>query len=931
MEPNDHPAFAEERSWLANTISRLKREGAKIQETSKMKFFWGSPGSYEVQRNAQIERLRKCKDALRNLYFGRVDWKNLRGDEAEHYYIGITEFTPYIIAWQDTLAADLYYNRSTTREKGDLLLVRTLQIKNQKISDIEDNFLDPSITGELAPDSLLAKILTESRGQLQNIVATINKQQFAIIRAPLSEAMIIQGAPGTGKTVIALHRLAYLLYNNKKLRGQNLLFLGPNPIYLQYVSHVLPSLGEREIPQLTTDQWVTKRLGENLTFQSQEELLEFWQTSDSLSSEKLQQIRNCRNMGSLQIGKLLERYVDFLRDEFFEGKDSLTCSFRPPRTSTKSIKVIRSREQVREIFETAEVRELPLNKQREIVEEKLLKDITTEIIRESSGQFRGSDNITKASLKKVKAQVHEYFNNWHINAAVAYRQLFRKRDLLHQFGAELFSRWDLELMSINAPTVQESFRFSDQAGLFYFKLLLDGTEKLSYGHIMVDEAQDISPLFFQGLSQFAPNKSITILGDISQGVFLNNGISGWEDLFTIFPTLNKKIEKLSVCYRSTWQIMQYANGVLTRAGVKKGDLIQPLNRIGEPVSLHPCDTDEGLIDEIIAGVKSGLAAKWKSIAIICKNAHECQIIDSLLKKGKFTKFELITNREQGYSSQVVLLPAYLAKGLEFDIVILADGQNYLADDLSLRLLFVAITRPAHKLHICWLGQISPLLDEKQKRVKVGSFFSEWDARSNMTVECYAQEHQLDPDRCIEMISRSGWLPLLSEGQVDPVVMDLAVQSKKSTRSIEETKIEIINPNGEILNNPLFKTQDIKGWERPLGAKRDNKRTFTARRLRTLVIRLATKGYIGKEGIDDQTILSGLTGTHLASFQTALPQLREIGILQTEGEENLGRLFLNPQHLNDVQDLINRDITPIWEPIVFEEVQIKKTRMRRTHK
>ncbi len=743
--------------------------------------------------------------------------------------------------------------------------------------------------------------------------------------------MIVQGAPGTGKTVIALHRLAYLLYNNKTLRGQNIIFLGPNPIFLQYVSHVLPSLGEREIPQLTTDQLAKNQLGENLTFQSQEELLEFWQIPDRSSSEKLQYVRNCRNMGSLQMGKLLKGYMNYLREEMNKGKDTFNCSFRPTRTNAKSIKVIRSQEQVRAIFETNDVNKLPLNKQREIAEEKLLKDVTAEIIRKSSGQFRGSDNLTKAGLKKVKAQVHGYFNDWHINAAVAYRKLFHERVSLIQLGADLFSRWDLELMSINAPTVQKSFRFSDLAGLFYFKLLLDGTGKVSYGHVMVDEAQDISPLFFQGLSQFALNKSITILGDMSQGVFINNGISGWEDLYTIFPTLNKKINKLGICYRSTWQIMQYANGVLKRAGARKGDLIQPMNRLGESVSLHPCKTGVELVDEIIAGIKSGLAAKWKSIAIICKNADECQNIDRLMIQRRFTKYELITNRQQGYSSQVVLLPAYLAKGLEFDVVILADGQNYLADDLSFRLLFVAITRPAHKLHICWQGQISPLLDKKQKRVKVGSFFSEWDSRSPMTVERYAQNHQLNPDRCIEMISQSGWLPLLVEGQVDPVVMDLHIQSRKSARSLEETKIETLHPNGETLKNPLFNNQDIKVWERPLGSKRDSKRTFTARRIRTLVLRLATKGYIGRDGIDELTILSGLKGSHLASFQTALPRLREIGILQAENktEENFGKLYLNPQHLKDIQDLINRAITPIWEPIVFEDVKIKRTRMKRT--
>ncbi len=157
MKAIDHPDYPEEKSCLKKKISALEQEKASILANSKMEYFWGSPGAYQTQHNAQIERFIKCKDALRNLYFGRVDWKRSGEDQAEHYYIGITEFTPYILAWQDTLAADLYYNRSTDREKGDLFLVRTIKIDNQKISDIDDNFLDPSITGELDSELFISK------------------------------------------------------------------------------------------------------------------------------------------------------------------------------------------------------------------------------------------------------------------------------------------------------------------------------------------------------------------------------------------------------------------------------------------------------------------------------------------------------------------------------------------------------------------------------------------------------------------------------------------------------------------------------------------------------------------------------------------------------------------------------------------------------
>src|SRR5699024_5001497 len=141
----------------------------------------------------------------------------------------------------------------------------------------------------------------------------------------------------------------------------------------------------------------------------------------------------------------------------------------------------------------------------------------------------------KQILDTTKSEVHAYFGNWKAqNVSVAYRRLFRQPGLLQALGKEIFSTWDLELMSMDAPTAQTPFRFSDLVGLLYFKLLLEGTGKESYGHIVVDEAQDIPVLFFDALSHFTPQKSITILGDIGQGIFPNNGLSSWSEIFPIF-------------------------------------------------------------------------------------------------------------------------------------------------------------------------------------------------------------------------------------------------------------------------------------------------------------------------------------------------------------------------------------------------------------
>ena len=363
------------------------------------------------------------------------------------------------------------------------------------------------------------------------------------------------------------------------------------------------------------------------------------------------------------------------------------------------------------------------------------------------------------------------------------------------------------------PPLRTPFRFSDLAGLLYFNVLLNGTGDQTYGHIVVDEAQDIPALFFEGLSRFIPQKSITILGDIGQGIFINNGLGSWEDLYKIFPNLNNKIEELNVCYRSTWQIMQNANDLLRRSGLTEDKLIRPLNRLGEDVSYYPENTPEDLVDRIIQCIQSDQEKNWKSIAIICRSAYDCQQLAQELRAKNFDSFELIDHRNSTYEGGVAILPSYLSKGLEFDAVILADGHSYPLDNLSARLLFVAITRAAHKLDICWTGDISPLLDKQIDQVAVEPFMSDYQP-GVVTIDKFSESRHIDADDCIEQIARTARLPLLAEGTIDPVVMDMLIRNSKTVQrqTSEEVLIVPLRPEEESYIAALVEEWEIQKTE-----------------------------------------------------------------------------------------------------------------------
>ena len=216
------------------------------------------------------ERISRLRDLQDQPYFGRVDWQPRDQDDRDVFYIGKSGYDKLkIYSWRDTLVAELYYEGQTYREPGDLLLKRTFEIDARALKSITDEFvherLRDTLFAEAFTDSLLIRLLQETRGnQLYDIVATIQKQQYAIIRARDDQMLVVQGAPGSGKTSVALHRIAYLLYQHRddtNFTPGRLLILGPNPMFMHYIANVLPSLGERRVPQRTFDGWLVDQLG----------------------------------------------------------------------------------------------------------------------------------------------------------------------------------------------------------------------------------------------------------------------------------------------------------------------------------------------------------------------------------------------------------------------------------------------------------------------------------------------------------------------------------------------------------------------------------------------------------------------------------------------------------------------------------------------
>ena len=261
----------------------------------------------------------------------------------------------------------------------------------------------------------------------------------------------------------------------------------------------------------------------------------------------------------------------------------------------------------------------------------------------------------------LQSQIHQYFNGWEreLSVSMPYRRLLRNRDLLFEAGNGIFSKWDLELLAHDAPTSRTPFRFSDLAALLYLKLLLDGTDSQSYRHIVIDEAQDITPLHLKVLYRYSRDGSMTILGDLFQGIYMHHGVHAWEEFQDAVENVAFSRENISQSYRSTQEIIKYANAMLRRTGVSETELADPIERYGAAPMQHPFDTMDALAASLPDIIQDAQSKGWESIAIVCKSLANCNRLFSALQTAEMPEYSFIDSRNVAYTGGVVLLPAYL--------------------------------------------------------------------------------------------------------------------------------------------------------------------------------------------------------------------------------------------------------------------------------
>ncbi len=744
--------FQIEESTLQNVVSWVEKE--KISKNPRNIPFdeiWATFGGADIYtaqalQAREVSKWENWKKVVDSPYFGRLDL-SIEKSAHETYYIGRSGFkNEYVnvLDWRSPISS-IYYqkiNEESYQQRyispqgpmiAKLLLKRHLEINHRKLETIQDE-VDRRHDDFQPPDKKVGtNVLIQSlerRGdpKLQDIVKSIQPDQDDLIRTQLDQVLIINGVAGSGKTSIGFHRLAYLLFpeSNTRLLPSEVLIFGPNRLFLSYVKNLLPSLNVESVKQVTFDDWALERIGLIRTskrgekvrdIKIQESALMYFIDRKSSIPARRRAWRRSRIKGSLKFGEVLERLVEQ------EKKNLLTQVKTIHLTDIGEIglSITLSEDEIRQTLQTKHFRSQPLfeviasytSSLLDLIPQKYLESL--KVLQSSKVNFgmvlareRVFPGTRQKNLLQAKNKLKDKLDQlWRIESITSlYSGLLADKARLASVCNGLFDPKEIDLLGSN-HIEKGVVDLEDIAALCYLHILLYGKGHDRYKHLMIDEGQDFSPLHYKIFELINPYRSMTILGDLSQGILAHRGISAWRELDSVFYG-KIKLANVSQSYRSTYENTQLNNEILLSLQQKNPLLATPLPRHGAVPNLTISKSPNKMIKLVTEDIQMLLNRGVKNIGVIFKAPDEIEYFSKLIAFGGTFEVSTISNRDEmfDYSGGVVLLPVALSKGLEFEAVLVIDvsEENYNSQiAYDGRLFYVATTRALHHLRLFSVG------------------------------------------------------------------------------------------------------------------------------------------------------------------------------------------------------------------------------------
>lgn len=683
--------------------------------------------------------LGKMKRLKQSPYFARIDFAE-EGEPAEAIYLGIASLledgdeqflvydwrAPISNLYYDSVPGPTSYMTPSGVIEGTMSLKRQFVIHGREIKVMFD-------TGVTIGDELLQQVLSRtSDAQMKSIVATIQREQNRIIRNDSSRMLIVQGAAGSGKTSAALQRVAYLLYKHRDtLQADQMILFSPNPMFNSYVSTVLPELGEENMQQTTFQEYLEHRLGHEFQLEDPFVQIEYVLSGD-MDPDYTSRVSGIRYKSSASYLDVIRRYKILL-----EKKE---MRFRPLRFQGK---VVVSAEVIFDKFYAYDPA-ITLANRCELLKEWLLKELSSfakneldEPWVEEQIQLLDNDEYQKAyqRMKRKNRRNGESYNDYEdektilarmvvssrlkplrrwvkqlrfVDITKLYTQIFKESELIKELSiGELPEDWnqicEQTLLKVSAG---ELF-YEDATPFLYLKELIMGfRSNTSIRHVIIDEAQDYSPFQLYFLKRLFPRARMTALGDLNQAIYAHASVLQQSTtLSELYGEEESELITLVQSYRSTKEIVEF-----TRAMIPGGEAIVPFNRDGDQPEVQTVHDVQELHDEIIQQISSLKSEGYENIAVICKTAAES--LNAYEALSSDIQVKLIKKTTLSFERGVHIIPAYLAKGVEFDAVLIYDGSNTkYTREAERKLFYTACTRAMHLLHIYSQGKPSRFITE----------------------------------------------------------------------------------------------------------------------------------------------------------------------------------------------------------------------------
>lgn len=735
--------FLREKEKLKQVIKKLENE--KIQMEGALT---KTDNNYEKDSYVKAhliylwhKKLQDIENIFPKPYFARVDFKEI-GEEKEEIYIGKISILdsenqkPIIIDWRAPIS-NLYYDGrigEATYESPEGTIKGDISLKRQYF--IENKILEKYVDIDLKTNDELLQVALEQKAdeRLKNIVATIQKEQNEIIRADMNKPLIVQGVAGSGKTTIALHRIAYLIYNTEKsFSPENFMIIAPNRFFLNYISNVLPDLGVEDVKQYTFEDFAYEIIGKKLKISDSNEKIV------TIVNKEFDQINNgdidliiqeSRYKSSINFKKIIDDYLLSLEQNYLPNEDFIIDNIR--------------------IMKADEIKDIFINKYKDLNFEARINEVKKHIYSkiknksdliiktiENKRRYKialllKDKNLSEEEKRTKRIEIFEEtedilkkLNNNDIKIVDFYFKKIKKMDAIYYYKDCIQNYLkekidDEKLYNYLANNTlgnlnRSEVAFEDLAPIIYLHYKIFGAKsKKELRHVIIDEAQDYGEFQFSVLKTILKSNSMTILGDIAQGIHSYRGIENWKRFMDIeFPEGDAKYTTLKVTYRTTKQIMEKANEVIEKLPEYEKQYIlkgEPVIDSKDSINIYEKQNENEIINACIEKINMYKKMEFKSIAIIGKDIKECKEIKKKLEK-EIDNIKLIQSKDSEYHAGVVIVPSYLAKGLEFDSVILfnVNQENYTSNVLDIKILYVAITRAMSKLDIFYTKKISDLL------------------------------------------------------------------------------------------------------------------------------------------------------------------------------------------------------------------------------